>query len=249
MKFDKLIVYENGLLHSRFFYLFLIGLFIFVAIGGYFFGQYRAGFNLLEAKEIEAELKTAIYLQEQQKAEVQDQLAIAKRANQVDVAAHQQIKIDLKDLQQENFELREEVDFYRGIVAPRESSQGLRIDQFSVTKTSGHNLYHFTLVLTQVKKNQRFTRGSVKLTFEGAKNGLPKTLALNQLSVEKKKDLKFKFRYFQKLEGDLVLPDGFIPRQVLVNVIPRKKKNIQSHFDWPYQNNVTVDVTEENDVL
>lgn len=249
MKFDKLIVYENGLLHSRFFHLFLFCVFIIVGISGYYFGQYRAGFNLFDAKEIEAQLKTRIYLQEQQKADVQDQLAIAKRASQVNVAAHKQVKLDLKSLQQENVELREEVDFYRGIVAPKESSQGLRIDQFSVKKTAGHNLYHFKLVLTQVKNNQRFTRGTVKLTFEGVKSGLPKTLTLNQLSVEKRKHLTFKFRYFQKLEGDLILPEGFVPRQVRVNVIPRKKKNIQNHFDWPYQSKVAVDVKEENEAL
>lgn len=249
MKSGKLIVHERGLLHSRFFYLLLFCLFIAIGCGAYYLGQYRAGFNLFDAKEVEAQLKASVYLQKQQKADVQGQLAIARRANQVDAAAHKQVKVDLKDLQQENVELREEIDFYRGIVAPRESAQGLRIDSFSVKKTNSYNLYHFNLVLTQVKNNQRFTRGSVKLTFEGVKNGLPKTLTLDQVSVGKKKKLKFKFKYFQKIEGDLVLPDGFIPRKVRINMIPRKKKNIQSHFDWPYQKGVIVDVKEENEGL
>lgn len=245
MRPGRRVVHEHSLLHSRFFYLLIALVVISICVGMYYLGQYRAGFNLLASKEVESHLKSTIYSQEQSNGALQDQLAIATRTSQVDDEAHKQIKLALKDLQQENFELREEVDFYRGIVAPRESSEGVRIDQFSVKKTEAHNLYHFNLVLTQVKKNQRFIRGVAKLTFEGAENGIPKTLSLKYVSVEKKKDLKFKFRYFQKIEGDLVLPAGFIPRQVLVEVIPKKKKKIQSHFDWPNFNAAKGDASLE----
>jgi len=232
MKPGRLVVRKNSPLQNGGVYVFLILLAIFAGCGGYYIGQLRAGFNLFEAKEIEAELQASIDLLEQKTLDLKDQLAIAQRSSQVEEKAHQQVKSDLKTLQQENFALREEVDFYRGIVAPRENSEGIRIDQFNIDKSEGKNLYHFVLVLTQVKKNQHFTRGVAKLVFEGEQEGLPKKLELKDVSADKQKHLKFKFRYFQKFEGDIVLPAGFSPRQVVIEVDPRKKKTIKRHFDW-----------------
>lgn len=233
MKSGKLIVRENTPLEHRVVRAIIFVLVLLAGWGVYHLGQYQAGYSVFAFNEVEAKLQTSIETLKQDKLDLHDQLALAQRSTQVDSEAYQQVKTDLKLLQQEILELREQVGFYRGIVAPRESSTGMRIDQFNVEKTSGKDLYHFNLVLTQVIKNKRSTRGVVKLTIEGVKNGRPKKLALKDFSVSKKKRLEFKFRYFQKLEGDIVLPKGFSPRQVLIEVSPHKKKKIKSTFDWP----------------
>ena len=240
MRSGRLIVRKNSFLHNGGVHALLIFLAILAGAGGYYIGQLRAGFNLFETAKIKLELKASIDALEQKKSDLRDQLAIVQRSSQVEEEAHQQVKSDLKILQQENVELREEVDFYRGIVAPRESAEGMRIDQFNIDQSEGENLYHFTLVLTQVKKNQRFARGVTTLVFEGEEKGLPKKLELKDVSVDKQKYLKFKFRYFQKFEGDIVLPVGFTPRQVVVEVDSRKKKTIRRHFDWSLFEKMTI---------
>jgi len=233
MKSGNLVVRQHTAWQHRAFHVFLAVLLVGAGWGLYYLGQHSAGFSMFESKEAEAKLQASINLLEQEKMDLRDQLALVQRASQVDGQAYEQVKSDLKSLQQEILELREEVSFYRGIVAPRESSAGMRIDQFNVDKTSGKGLYHFSLVLTQVIKNKRSTRGVAKFVIEGEQNGRPKKLSLRDVSVDKKKRLEFKFRYFQKLEGDIVLPKGFSPRQVLVEVSPHKKKKIKSSFDWP----------------
>ena len=35
------------------------------------------------------------------------------------------------------------------------------------------------------------------------------------------KELPFRFKYFQEIAGDVVLPAGFVPRRVIVEVEPR----------------------------
>lgn len=233
MKSGKLVVRQHTAWQHRAFHGFLVVLLLGAGWGLYYLGQQRAGFSMFESKEAEAELQATINTLEQDKMDLRDQLALVKRASQVDGQAYEQVKSDLKSLQSEILELREEVSFYRGIVAPRESSAGMRVDQFNVEKTSDKGLYHFNLVLTQVIKNKRTTRGVATLSIEGEQNGRPKKLSLRSVSVDKKKRLEFKFRFFQKLEGDILLPKGFHPRQVLVEVNPHKKKKIKSKFDWP----------------
>ncbi|HFE39298.1 MAG TPA: hypothetical protein ENK06_12940 [Gammaproteobacteria bacterium] len=232
MKSGKLVVRKNTFLSSKGGYAFFLLILVFVGLGAYYLGQFRAGYNLFETMEAEAEWHASMKSLEQSRQDLKDKLAIAARSRQVEDEAHQRVKSDLKALQREIVELQEEVDFYRGIVAPRESSEGIRIDQFDLKASNFGRLYHFSLVLTQVKKNQRYIRGVAELFVEGEQNGQPKKLELKRISADKLKDLKFKFRYFQKLEGDIVLPEGFNPRQVVVKVSPRKKKQIRRFFEW-----------------
>ncbi len=202
-------------------------------VGLYYFGQKDAGFNAAAADDTVERLTSQISQLKDDKVDLRDQLALVERSTQVDVQAYIQVKKNLKELQQEILELREEVGFYRGIVAPRESSAGLRIDRLEITKAAGKRLFHYNLVLTQVLKNHRSVRGTFKLVVEGVQNDRSKKLKMRTVTVAKNKFLEFKFKYFQKFEGDLVLPEGFLPRKVTVEVSPRKRKKIRSAFDWP----------------
>lgn len=213
----------------------VIGTMVIIAsgIGLYYFGQQKAGFNMIEADENVAQLEKTIDELKEDKIALRDQLALVERSTQVDGQAYLEVKENLKALQQEILELREEVGFYRGIVAPRESSAGLRIDRLKITEAAGERLYHYNLVLTQVLKNHRNVRGKVTLLVEGLLNDRPKKLKMREVTVSKKRSMDFKFKYFQKFEGDLRLPKGFIPRQVIVEVNAHKRKKIQGAFDWP----------------
>lgn len=212
-----------------------LGIFFIVGAGFalYFFGLDEAGFNLIESDQTVERLESHISQLKEDKVLLRDQLALVKRSTQVDTQAYFQVKENLKALQQEILELREEVSFYRGIVAPRESSSGLRIDRLEVTKAAGERLFHYNLVLTQVLKNHRNVSGTVKLLVDGVQDDRPKKLKMRKVSAMKKKYLEFKFKYFQKFEGDLRMPKGFSPRQVIVEVSPRKRKKILGSFDWP----------------
>jgi hypothetical protein len=98
------------------------------------------------------------------------------------------------------------------------------------------------VVLTQVLKNDRMAVGQVKLKIEGLMNGQPRTLNLDAISEKSVKELNYRFKYFQSLEGDLVLPKGFQPLRAMVQIQPGGRTNdmIEKTIDWPTeeQNNV-----------
>ena len=213
---------------------------VFSGFGLYYAGQKTAGYDATEADDTIDGLQDQIAQLKGDKVDLRDQLALIERSSQVDTQAYVQVKDNLKALQQEILELREEVGFYRGIVAPRESSAGLRIDRLEITKASGKRLFHYNLVLTQVLKNHRNVRGRFKLIVEGVQNDRPKKLKMRNVSVAKNNSLDFKFKYFQKFEGDLVLPEGFSPRQITVEVSPHKRKKLLSAFDWPIKESADV---------
>jgi len=233
MKTGQIRVHHHSPLHHYSVRVLALIFAISAGFGLFYFGQKTAGFNAAEADDAIERLTAQVSQLKDDKTDLKDQLALIERSIQVDGQAYVQVKKNLKVLQQEILELREEVGFYRGIVAPRESSAGLRIDRLEITKASGKRLFHYNLVLTQVLKNHRNVRGTFKLVIEGVQDDRPKKLKMKSVTVAKNKFREFKFKYFQKFEGDLILPEGFSPRKVTVEVSPRKRKKIRGSFDWP----------------
>jgi hypothetical protein len=107
------------------------------------------------------------------------------------------------------------------------------MQRFQVTPTSVQRGYHFQLVLTQAFTSSGITTGVVTLTLEGLEGQIAKSLTLAQLTDNKLKELPFRFKYFQEIAGDVVLPAGFVPRRVIVEVEPRGGEKLQNSFDWP----------------
>ena len=90
-------------------------------------------------------------------------------------------------------------------------------------------------MLTQVKRNERYVRGSVEIQLTGTENGKTRRLSLAELSADKN-NLKFKFRYFQEFSGQLLIPEGFLPERVTIRVVPSgkgKPPGVEETREWP----------------
>lgn len=234
MKSGSLVVRQHSPFKRGLFW----GVLLAVMLGGgwglYSFGQSQAGFARGAAEETMGNMRSAINELERQNMGLRDQVALLERGTQMDKQAYEEVSSNIKALQEEVLELREEVTFYRGIVAPRETSSGLRIERFELSASSATSrLHHYKLVLTQVLKNHRTIHGVVSIAVEGVQDGKPRVLTLRTLSESRKPNFSFKFRYFQKFEGDLQMPKGFQPRSVEIKVNPSKGKTVKRSFDWP----------------
>ena len=171
--------------------------------------------------------------------ELEQQIAVLDRAQQIDREAYDQVKQEHTSLKQKIQDLNEELAFYRGIMSPTEARTGLRLQDFTIERIGDTDRYHFSLVLTQIKKHHPLARGKVKLYVVGKQGQVVKRLSLADVldSEEKADSLAYRFRYFQTMEGVLKLPDGFEPGTVKVQVAPSGKnaprKPLEWTFNWP----------------
>ena len=58
-------------------------------------------------------------------------------------------------------------------------------------------------------------------------------LSLTEIGAVESYPLKFRFRYFQDLAGDIALPEGFTPQRVLVTAQQNGQEPLQATFPWP----------------
>ena len=220
----------------------LLGL-LAIGVGGWSlfdYGRYKAGYDSAEADLEQLRLVAMVDELAGEIDYLREQKAQLERAAQIERKAYNELDTNLKVLQGEILELKEELAFYRGIVSPRDASRGLRLQRFSL-EPNGLRSYRYTVVLTQVLKNDRLVRGRVKLYVEGVQNNETKTLDLSALSENSVKELSYRFKYFQNLEGDLVLPNGFRPIRATAQILPsgRQQDMIEKTIDWPTEENRT----------
>ena len=79
--------------------------------------------------------------------------------------------------------------------------------------------------------------GAVSVLIEGVRDNRPVELPLAQVGSKTRADglVPFQFRYFQNLEQDIVLPDGFEPRAVTVEVRSSRLAPVRESHPWQVQ--------------
>ena len=213
--------------------LMLLAIVLASGLGTFFGGKYYSGIEN-EALSLERNsLQQRNYELEQEKKTLSEKYAVLERSIHIDKGAYKDVEKSLRVLEQEMLELKEEVVFYRGIVSPKETAAGLYITSFKINPISDNAGYHMKLVLSQVKKNTRTIYGDARIYIDGILNGEPRQLQLSDIAGKKHHSLKMKFKYFQNLELDIVLPAGFVPSSVLVDLKPTgKSKGLKKTYSW-----------------
>lgn len=113
-------------------------------------------------------------------------------------------------------ELERELAFYRSIMAPERNADGVAIHGLELTPLAAPGQYRLKLVLTQLQKRKQALKGRSEILLIGMQEGKQVELNLAKLVDTK---LAFNFKYFQVLETDFTLPEGFELQQMNVKVI------------------------------
>jgi len=205
------------------------------------YGRYLAGYDSRDTdSEIDGLLQTQAHLEKRIELLREDK-AVLERAAQIERKAYNELDTTLKILQAEILEHKEELAFYRGIVSPKDSSSGLYLQNFFLTQNGDTRNYRYKVVLTQVLKNSRLVTGKVKLEFDGLLNGEPKTLELKSITAKKVRDLNYRFKYFQNVEGAVEFPERFSLLRVKVQILPRGRQRdmIEKTIEWSIEEKET----------
>ncbi len=208
------------------------------AWGIFEYGRYRAGYDRVAFKEVRQKLEQSNAAFEAELRKLRKEKLDLEHTMRIESQAYSQVRKDLMGLQDELLELKEELAFYRGIISPSDVNRGLQIQRFTLTKSGGERSWHYKLVLTRVLKNRGTARGTAEILVEGvsAESGVNKQLTLSGISVPRVQQLRYNFKYFQNIEGEIELPAGFTPSRAILILKPGGKGNktqLKKVFDWP----------------
>ena len=198
-------------------------------------GRLQAGYSITGARQERAALQQEIERLEASIVRHKEQIAVLQTHRDIDRAAYRDVETSLADLQQKIQEQRDAIAFYRGIISPADGGRGLRVQDLKLERGAEEGHYNLRLVLVQVKQHDRSVKGEVAVSLDGAQDGVARTYTLAELlPADDDSNWPFSFRYFQDFERQLLLPDGFQPERINVEVKSRTKSvaSVKQTFAW-----------------
>ncbi|WP_108127370.1 DUF6776 family protein [Saccharospirillum mangrovi] len=208
---------------------------ILVVYCAYLYGR-QAGFDAQTDLVAERNrLQTALRQSVQRSEELRLRVATLERGSDVDRQATEEVRQVNRELSDRIARLEEEVTLYQGIMAPSMNAEGLRVQEVRLEPTSSPNRYRYNLMLTQVGNNNQYLQGFVGVNLVGSRNGERVAMTLADVSDDVDEvDIRFRYRYFQEIAGDLVLPEGFIPDQIQVvaQAVGNRSARVERAYNW-----------------
>jgi hypothetical protein len=147
---------------------------------------------------------------------MRQQVADLKLGGKVDTRANEEVQTTIEDLEGNIAGLEEEIRFYKGVMLPNVKEQGLRIERLDLKATGEPSTYSFGLLLTQIVERHGFVQGAVEINLLGQQDESEARLSLKEFGGDDLGPIRFRFRYFQKIEGKITVPEGFAPRELVI---------------------------------
>jgi len=159
------------------------------------------------------------------------QQATAQASDRISRAALTDVQASLAEREEEIAGLRADVAFYERLVGSTSQRKGLNAHSVEFSQEAAGS-WHYTVVLTQNLNRGAISQGQMRFSVEGVKDG--KLTTLNWDGLLQRQGVAgqaYSFRYFQQLEGSVMLPADFTPQRVRVS-LTGSGGNTTQVFDW-----------------
>lgn len=166
-------------------------------------------------------------------SEMRQEIADLTVGGEIDNQANEEVRQTIENQQNLLAAQNEEISFYKGVMLPNVANEGLRIERLDVSSNVPGRV-RYSLLLTQVVDNHDYVQGGVRISLLGQNDGQEETIQVSESGRDKAEAIKFRFRYFQNIVGELQLPEGFVPREVMVVAQSSglNAQRLEKTFDW-----------------
>ena len=216
-------------------------LLVFVIVGWFLYDSPRLKTirtQLSQAHDI-SELLSSNKELKKQNQELDKQALKLERLADIDNGTSIRLQNEIKSLQEQVFNLRRELTFYKGIITASSYSRGLNIQGLHIETTRKQTFFKYKLVLTNIGNSDSITEVTIDMSVEGNDKSGFRTLSSGDMILGAELKRKIKVRNFERIEGNFSFPNGFEPLRVLVDLQQHDKEKMRLHriFEWHISEN------------
>jgi hypothetical protein len=205
---------------------------------GFYFGQRAAYSGMGIDPKKYREMQLAQPANDQQFELMESELDISGTRNEIDRVALEMVRQELAAQKKQILKLEESLRFYRSLMAPDDIARGLTLRPIELMATESDNRFAYRIVAQQEARKHGLLKGTLSVKVTGTVDGEPLSIPLAELSeAVENENIALRFRYFQAIEGELVLPNNFKPEAVSIvaRATSPKKVEISDEFPWSVQ--------------
>lgn len=171
---------------------------------------------------------------EEERQALQERVLMLERTTSVDRQTAAALQEEIRDLQEQVYVLKRELEFYQGVMDATRDARGLSVHGIHVDRLNMPRTYRFKLVLTHVASGGAVAEGKLDIDIAGTMDGTGKILDIQDLAAGDTINLAYKLRSFQRFETRILLPEGFSAERVIIQLQPKNKNQaiIREVFEW-----------------
>ena len=165
--------------------------------------------------------------------QLEQQVATLTRSDQISRQANSELQGTLSERDEEIASLRADIAFYERFVGATAQRRWLSVHELKLVPQRDPQLWHVVATLTQNMNRGAVSRGRLQLIVEVSEGGRMQKLDWAELRQQKNAPgLEYSFKYFEQVEGDIVLPPGVKPVRVIARLLPQSGAPIEQSFTW-----------------
>jgi hypothetical protein len=177
-----------------------------------------------------------------EQADLSHRFGVLTARHDVDRTALELVRQELAAQREQIAGLEEGIRFYRSLMAPGEIAQGFSLRKIELVAREEPGRFGFRVVVQQEARKHASVRGELYAEVSGQQAGEPRSYPLGALSADLEGTvILLRFRYFQSIEGDLLLPEGFEPQTVSVvaTLSVPETAEVREQYPWQVQQKFT----------
>jgi hypothetical protein len=202
-------------------------------------GSVSMQWSIAEEKE---DLQNQLLLLSRQTEELQQWQANNQTRRDIDAAALELVRLEMASQQETIAELERGIKFYKSLMEPGELKEGLSIRSIDIIADDEPGHYQFRILVQQSTRRHQLLTGSLNVWVVGELDGKAAKFDLPALSEDvPNANIRLRFKYFQAIDVELVLPAGFTPHVVQMSAKSTKpsRSEVSEEFPWPVQEKVS----------
>lgn len=170
---------------------------------------------------------------EQELTNLRQEASILERSRQIERETNKALQAQLKAAQSERLALVKEGSYLKRLI--REGGKSaVSVHDLTLVSDDDPRSFRYGFTLTQLIPDTGETRGRVALRVSGQQAGEARVLDLEGLPRAEPKKLKMRFDHFQRLEGELTLPEGFEPQSLGITLSPEGEGFADTSDSFPW---------------
>jgi len=162
----------------------------------------------------------------EQNAKLNTRLVELERQMQIEHAANSEMEKQLKALNEEKMHLNEDLAFFQNLTQSGVRQEKLSIQRLRVSQDTLPGEYHCSMLLVQSGTRQRDFNGHLQFVVNGTVDGKKQVLVFPAEDAAKAETAAYEvnFKYYQRVERTIKLPEGMTLESVQVRMYERGSK-------------------------
>lgn len=211
----------------------LLALFAAAVPAAYFMGAYQVRESQIVHEDGQ------VQQHQQAIATFTQQLTVLRTTAEVDRQTMEDLRQQVMSQRAQLAASERDLRVYKDLLSPgaKTNPQGISFGVFTVASLPESGHFKYSLTVQKLSAKEGDFAGSLEFRIVGQQGDKTLQLSLYQVSAQvTTPSIPLSFKYFQTLDGDMALPQDFIPQMVELVVKPSDRKAqplVETQLEWP----------------